>query len=79
MFESLHLIFTLCSGYENIPCQVVGSVPKGHEDDQLFVAKEHDRGVSMATTFAFAAAEEALTQASWKPNKEVSRRRTGMS
>ncbi|KAK7087767.1 3-oxoacyl-[acyl-carrier-protein] synthase, mitochondrial-like [Littorina saxatilis] len=69
-------------GYEQVPCQVAGLVPCGEESDtfnrQRYVPKSQDRGISLASAFALAAAEEALTCAGWKPQDESELERTGV-
>ena len=71
----------VCSGYEQIPCQVAGYVPCGDGPDEFsrrrFIPKSQDRGVSMAAAYALAAAEEALTSARWKPEDKLGLERTG--
>ncbi|XP_076472975.1 3-oxoacyl-[acyl-carrier-protein] synthase, mitochondrial-like isoform X2 [Babylonia areolata] len=68
--------------YEQIPCQVVGRVPCGEAPDefsrQRVLPSSGARGVTLATAFALAAAEEALTLARWKPQSETERERTGV-
>ena len=62
---------------------MAGFVPCGEGPDefsrQRFVPKSLDRGVSMASAYALAAAEEALTSAGWKPEDDLGLQRTGTS
>ncbi|XP_038062336.1 3-oxoacyl-[acyl-carrier-protein] synthase, mitochondrial-like [Patiria miniata] len=70
-------------GYEKIPCQVAGYVPKGDGVGQFQASKtvssSEQRTMSDASVFALAAAEEALTQAKWTPTNEDDKRESGVA
>lgn len=66
----------------DLPVRIAGLVPDQHEDalagfdpDTVADAKERKR-LDLFTLYALAAAEEALAQAGWKPEREQDRRAT---
>lgn len=69
-------------GFDQIPSKVGGYVPHGEGPTEFcrkrYIPKEHDRGMSQAAAYAVAAAEEALTEAKWKPKDDASLERTGV-
>jgi 3-oxoacyl-[acyl-carrier-protein] synthase II len=69
------------AGYEQVPCQVAGLVPRGDGPGQFnrrdFVPKAQDRGVTTAGAYALAATQEALNNAGWKPRSAEDCQRTG--
>lgn len=66
----------------DLPNQVAGLVPTHAEDAEAgldidgVVAQKERKKVDLFTIYALAAAEEALTQANWKPEDEAARERT---
>ncbi|XP_070549115.1 3-oxoacyl-[acyl-carrier-protein] synthase, mitochondrial-like isoform X2 [Ptychodera flava] len=70
-------------GYDKIPSQVAGHVPKGHGDGEFnaenYVSKSQQRTMSEATVFALSATQEALSQARWAPDSEVDQQRSGVA
>ncbi|CAG2178913.1 unnamed protein product, partial [Oppiella nova] len=67
-------------GYETIPCKVAAYVPTGDGFDlnQWFTANEL-RTLSKATIYALIAAEQALSDANWRPTTDRDRRDTGVA
>ncbi|KAJ8034839.1 3-oxoacyl-[acyl-carrier-protein] synthase, mitochondrial [Holothuria leucospilota] len=67
--------------YEGIPSKVAGLVPRGDEEGQFNPAKHLSvaelKTAEDVTQFALTAAEEALSQAGWKPSSEEDRAVTG--
>ncbi|XP_022109355.1 3-oxoacyl-[acyl-carrier-protein] synthase, mitochondrial-like [Acanthaster planci] len=70
-------------GYEKIPCQVAGYVPKGDGMGQFqaskIVSSSEQRTMCDASVFALAAAEEAFRQAEWKPSSQEDMRASGVA
>ncbi|XP_011503264.1 PREDICTED: 3-oxoacyl-[acyl-carrier-protein] synthase, mitochondrial [Ceratosolen solmsi marchali] len=69
--------------YEKLPCRIAALVPKGNGPGELnlktiFTTTEL-RTMSPATAYALIAAEEALTDANWKPKDEDDKRDTGVA
>ncbi|OXU28643.1 hypothetical protein TSAR_011607 [Trichomalopsis sarcophagae] len=69
--------------YEKLPCRVAAVVPKGDGPNELdfktrFTTSEL-RTMCPATAYALIAAEEALTDANWKPEDEDDKRDTGVA
>uniref|UniRef100_A0A7H9STK7 3-oxoacyl-[acyl-carrier-protein] synthase n=1 Tax=Archegozetes longisetosus TaxID=66560 RepID=A0A7H9STK7_9ACAR len=67
------------SGYESIPCKIAAYVPKNDLCLEQSFAKNELRTLSKSTIYALIAAEEALTDAKWKPTKERDKRETGVA
>lgn len=71
--------------YSALPCQVIGTVPKGTEPGELnvrdHVSASDEREMSVDSILALAAADEALNDAHWLPHfqSEEDRDRTGVS
>ncbi|XP_054168236.1 3-oxoacyl-[acyl-carrier-protein] synthase, mitochondrial-like, partial [Oppia nitens] len=66
-------------GYESIPCKVAAYVPNDELDlNKRFTANEL-RTLSKSTLYALVAAEEALSDANWKPNDDKDKQRTGVA
>jgi 3-oxoacyl-[acyl-carrier-protein] synthase II len=66
----------------HLPCTIACEIPLGDEDgawnpDAWVPAKER-RKVDRFITYALTAAEQAVTDADWKPEDEEARRRTGV-
>ncbi|XP_077987639.1 3-oxoacyl-[acyl-carrier-protein] synthase, mitochondrial-like [Glandiceps talaboti] len=70
-------------GYEKIPSQVAGYVPRGVNDGEFsperYVSKSEQRSMSEATVFALAAAAEALRDSKWKPENEEDKNKSGVA
>ncbi|XP_072038345.1 3-oxoacyl-[acyl-carrier-protein] synthase, mitochondrial-like [Amphiura filiformis] len=70
-------------GYDKIPCQVAGHVPRGDGEGQFnfkaHVTPAERNSVNDGIAFALAATNEALEQADWKPSVDESRVRTGVA
>jgi len=67
----------------DLPCKIAGEVPRGERSSGKFnpdeyVAPKDQRKMGHFIHFAVAAAEEALTDAGWKPTEEEDRERTGV-
>ncbi|XP_012265809.2 3-oxoacyl-[acyl-carrier-protein] synthase, mitochondrial [Athalia rosae] len=69
--------------YEKLPCKIGAQVPRGKEPNELDInslfSNSQLRTMSMATAYALVAAEEALRDADWKPEKESEREETGVA
>eukprot|EP00794_Sanderia_malayensis_P003183 gene3184-3654_t len=69
--------------YTGIPSKVAAFVPIGEESGQLneldHIPKAELRNVLPATIFALAAANEALSDAKWKPGSQEDKERTGVA
>ncbi|CAG2108212.1 unnamed protein product [Medioppia subpectinata] len=66
-------------GYESIPCKIAAYVPTDASQlTQWFTANEL-RTLSKSTIYALIAAEEALSDAHWKPTTDKDRRDTGVA
>ena len=81
-----HLIASKCGitkvkgkSYQEIPCQVAGYVPQEQLDLKSKFTKTDLKNLSMSTIYALIAAEEALTQANWKPKNESDQQQTGVA
>lgn len=66
---------------EGLPAQIAGQVPARAEDSagldvEAVISTKDRKKVDLFTIYALAAAEEALTQAGWKPEDEALRERT---
>ncbi len=64
-----------------LPAQIAGLVPNINDDTagldmSTVISTKERRKVDLFTVYAMAAAEEALTQAKWKPEEEAERERT---
>ncbi|WOF75212.1 beta-ketoacyl-ACP synthase II [Parvibaculaceae bacterium PLY_AMNH_Bact1] len=64
-----------------LPAQIAGLVPDINDDPAgldvgAIISTKERRKVDLFTIYAMAAAEEALTQANWKPEEEAERERT---
>lgn len=70
------------SGYEQIPSKVAGYVPRGRNSGELdidaHISTADQRVMSQSTCYAIVAADEALSDAGWKPESKEQRERTGM-
>ncbi|XP_033641720.1 3-oxoacyl-[acyl-carrier-protein] synthase, mitochondrial-like [Asterias rubens] len=70
-------------GYDKIPCQVAGYVPRGDKDGEFnithFASSSEQRTMAEATVFALAATQEALTQAEWFPTTQKDMVATGVA
>jgi len=70
------------TAFKNIPCRVAGLVPVGkgkHEfNREVEYTRQRAKEVSLATAYALKAAEEALTQANWRPTDKASQCRSGV-
>ena len=68
-------------GYEQIPSKVAGYVPRGNNPGELdidsHIAPADQRVMSLASCYAVVAADEALSDARWKPESKEERERTG--
>jgi 3-oxoacyl-[acyl-carrier-protein] synthase II len=67
----------------HLPCQIACEVPLGDGSDGTFnadqwVAPKDQRKVDRFITYALCAAEQAVTDAGWKPEDEESLERTGV-
>ena len=73
--------FSVLSEYKDIPCKVAGRVPKGSNPGELnlddHMSHADQRVMSLASCFALIAAEEALSDANWKPQTVEDKQRTG--
>lgn len=58
----------------SIPCKIAGYIPEGATD--LFTATEQ-RHLSEGILYTLTAAEEALTDANWKPSTQEQLEKTG--
>ncbi|KAL3856250.1 hypothetical protein ACJMK2_011025 [Sinanodonta woodiana] len=69
--------------FEQIPAKVAGYVPRGDNQGELtlekYVNPADQRVMSLASAYSLVAAEEALTDANWKPDKEEDQIRTGVA
>jgi 3-oxoacyl-[acyl-carrier-protein] synthase II len=66
-----------------LPCQIACEIPLGDGSDGSFdadqwVAPKDQRKVDRFITYALCAAEQAVSDAGWKPEDEESRERTGV-
>ncbi len=70
-------------GFEGIPSQVVGVVPRGSGRGQFreedWVSPPERREMALSSVFAICAATEALGHANWKPKTDEERARTGVA
>ncbi|XP_041348026.1 3-oxoacyl-[acyl-carrier-protein] synthase, mitochondrial-like [Gigantopelta aegis] len=70
-------------GFENIPCQVAGSVPRGDNPGELnlesHIPPSELRNLPLAAAYGLIAAEEALSMAGWKPQDITDLERTGVA
>ncbi|XP_060075623.1 3-oxoacyl-[acyl-carrier-protein] synthase, mitochondrial-like [Ylistrum balloti] len=70
-------------GFEGIPCKVAGFVPRGDNPGELqlkeYMSVQEQRITSQGYAYALVAAEEALTDAGWKPNTEEEKHSTGVA
>ena len=67
----------------NLTCQIACEIPLGDGSDGTFdadqwVAPKEQRKVGRFITYSLCAAEQAVTDAGWKPEDEESRQRTGV-
>ncbi len=67
----------------NLPCQIACEIPLGDGANGTFnaddwVAPKDQRKIDRFITYALTAAEQAVTDADWKPEDEESRQRTGV-
>ena len=67
----------------NLPCRIACEIPLGDGSDGTFdpdqwVAPKDQRKIDRFITYAQVAAEQAVTDADWKPEDEESRCRTGV-
>jgi 3-oxoacyl-[acyl-carrier-protein] synthase II len=67
----------------HLPCQIACEIPLGDGSDGSFdadqwVAPKDQRKVDRFITYALCAAEQAVSDAGWKPEDEESRERTGV-
>ncbi|XP_034946260.1 3-oxoacyl-[acyl-carrier-protein] synthase, mitochondrial isoform X2 [Chelonus insularis] len=71
------------SEYKNLPCRVAALVPKGNGPGEInlntIFSKSELRSMCVATAYALVAAEEALSDAEWKPINEEDKRNTGVA
>ncbi|KAK7867851.1 hypothetical protein R5R35_003523 [Gryllus longicercus] len=68
--------------YSKLPCQIAAVVPRGSKNgqfDQNIFSKSDLRTMSPATMYALTAAQEALSDASWFPDSEFNKQRTGVA
>ncbi|XP_011297273.1 3-oxoacyl-[acyl-carrier-protein] synthase, mitochondrial [Fopius arisanus] len=69
--------------YEKLPCRVAALVPKGSGTSDLDLTSKFTtselRTMCPATAYALVAAEEALNDANWLPEKELDKRDTGVA
>ncbi|XP_058794089.1 3-oxoacyl-[acyl-carrier-protein] synthase, mitochondrial [Phymastichus coffea] len=69
--------------YEKLPCRIAALVPKGDAPNELDLKTKFTtsdlRTMCPATAYALIAAEEALTDAKWKPQNEEEKRDTGVA
>lgn len=69
--------------YEQIPCKVAGVVPRGSKPGELnldgYVSPADQRVMSLASAYALVAAEEAVSDANWKPTSPEDKQRTGVA
>lgn len=68
-------------GTDSLPTHIAGLVPDIADDPSgldmgAVVSPKERRKVDLFTIYAMAAAEEALTQANWKPDNEAEKERT---
>lgn len=67
--------------YDDIPSKVAGRVPRGDDHSSLnldrCISTADQKTMSLASSYALVAAEEALKMAKWKPQSEVDRCRSG--
>lgn len=68
--------------YNKIPCQIAASIVRGTGPEEFnitnYVSKSESRTMSLSTVYAMAAASEALEDAKWIPESNISRERTGV-
>jgi 3-oxoacyl-[acyl-carrier-protein] synthase II len=67
----------------DLPCKIAGEVPRGERSSGKFNPDEYilpkdQRKMGTFIHFAIAAAEEAMTDAGWKPEGQEDRERTGV-
>ena len=67
----------------HLPCQIACEVPLGDGSDGTFnpddwVSPKDQRKIDRFITYALTAAEEAISDAGWKPEDDESRERTGV-
>ena len=67
----------------HLPCQIACEIPLGDGSDGTFdpdqwVEPKDQRKMDRFITYALCAAEQAVTDAGWKPEDEESRERTGV-
>ncbi|MDH3665425.1 MAG: beta-ketoacyl-ACP synthase II [Paracoccaceae bacterium] len=67
----------------HLPCQIACEIPLGDGSDGTFnaddwVAPKDQRKIDRFITYALTAAEQAVTDAGWRPEDEESRQRTGV-
>jgi 3-oxoacyl-[acyl-carrier-protein] synthase II len=67
----------------DLPCKIAGEVPRGDRSSgklniDEYVLPKNQRKMGTFIHFAIAAAEEAMTDAGWKPTEEEDRERTGV-
>lgn len=85
LVQSRSGIVRLGNEYNGIPSKIAGCVPTGtsSEDGAFvvdnFVSKSDLRSMSMATAYALAATEEALSDARWHPKSDSDCRSTGVA
>ncbi len=66
-------------GYESIPCKIAAYVPNDDLSLENSFSKNDLRTLSKSSIYALMAAEEALSDANWKPSKERDMRGTGVA
>lgn len=71
------------SKYDSLPSRIAAIIPRGKEPGQLdiesHISKSNLKTMAPATTLAMIAAEEALTDANWKPEDQTSKDKTGVT
>ncbi|XP_045171726.2 3-oxoacyl-[acyl-carrier-protein] synthase, mitochondrial-like [Mercenaria mercenaria] len=69
--------------FDQIPCKVAGVVPRGNNPGQLnldeHVSPADQRVMSLASTYALVAADEAFNDANWRPSTVEEKQRTGVA
>lgn len=69
--------------YKALPCRVAGIISRGESEGQFDVSKHFNKSalktMAPASSLALIAAEEALTDAKWKPDDERLREKTGVT
>lgn len=71
------------NGYEGLPSQVVGVVPRGNHPggfkEEEWVRQSERRTMSLGCVYALYAATEALGDAGWKPQSREEKERSGVA